>query len=249
MLAEDEIKRLGQTIAATIASPLIGSIEDYTWEAIFHHVKNIPLSDPALGRSKLLYDAVDTITSTGWSLKSLQLKKLTSVNTFSFVIQRADIIKKATQLGFPSLTEKSSPDELGLAIIKHWNDKVTSSQTAQGVINSYESILLKTIGGYEYIYCEFPLNIFDPSNFSWAWTINKETGESGAGLQGSIEGKIELVWYKNQKQLFRTRTISPQVIYIKVERTRLTLDRYVETILSALQDQLSTEPLDCELEE
>jgi hypothetical protein len=129
MLTEGEIKRLEQTISATIASPLIGSIEDYTWEAIFHHVKNIPLSDPALGRSKLLYDAIDIKTSTGWSLKSLQLKKLTDVNTFSFVIQRADIIKKATQLGFPDLTEKSSPDELGSAIIKHWNDKITSSQT------------------------------------------------------------------------------------------------------------------------
>ncbi len=29
----------------------------------------------------------------------------------------------------------------------------------------------------------------------------------GAGLQGSIAGKTELVWYKNQKQLFRSRTI------------------------------------------
>jgi hypothetical protein len=75
MLTESEIEILKQTIAATIASPLIGSIEDYTWEAIFHHVKDIPLSDPALGRSKLLYDAVDIRTSTGWSLKSLQLNK------------------------------------------------------------------------------------------------------------------------------------------------------------------------------
>lgn len=249
MLTEDEIKRLGQTIAATIASPLIGSIEDYTWEAIFHHVKNIPLSDPALGRSKLLYDAVDTITSTGWSLKSLQLKKLTNINTFSFVIQRADIVKKATQLGFPELTDKSLPDELGAAIIKHWNDKITSSQTAQGVSNSYESILLKTIGGYDYIYCEFPLNMFNPSTFTWAWTVDKGTGELGAGLQGSVGDKIELIWYKNQKQLFRTRTLPPKAIHIKVARTRLTINFYVETILSALQAQISTEPLDCEFEE
>jgi hypothetical protein len=95
---------------------------------------------------------------------------------------------------------------------------------------------LKTIGGYDYIYCEFPLHIFDSSIFSWAWTIDKTTGGSGAGLQGSIGDKIELVWYKNQKQLFRTRTLPPKAIHIKVNRTRLTLDRYVETILSALQD-------------
>jgi len=123
VLTENEIERLRQAIVATIASPLIGSIEDYTWEAIFHYVKNISLADPALGRSKLLYDAVDPVTATGWSLKSLQLNNLTTVNTFLFVIQRADIIKKSVQLGFPGLTETSSPDELGAAIIQHWNEK------------------------------------------------------------------------------------------------------------------------------
>ena len=87
MLTEHEIERLKQAIIATIASPLVGSIEDYAWEAIFHYVKDIPLSDPASGRSKLLYDAVGTATATGWSLKSLQLNSLNVVSTFSFVIQ------------------------------------------------------------------------------------------------------------------------------------------------------------------
>ena len=249
MLTENEIERLRQAIIATIASPVIGSIEDYTWEAIFHYTKSIPLSDPALGRSKLLYDAVDTTTATGWSLKSLQLNSLAIVNTFLFVIQRADVIKKATQLGFPNLTEQSSPAELGAAIVQHWNEKIISSQAAQNITHSYEGILLKTIRGYEYIYCEFPLNPFDPNTFSWAWTVDRVTGRSGAGLQGSVAGKPELIWYKNQKQLFRARTILPEAVHIRVERTRLTLDRYVQTVLSALQDQLSTQSLDSEPEE
>ncbi|MEH2300497.1 MAG: hypothetical protein V7K88_16155 [Nostoc sp.] len=42
MLTDNEIERLSQAIIATIASPVIGSIEDYTWEAIFHYVKDIP---------------------------------------------------------------------------------------------------------------------------------------------------------------------------------------------------------------
>ncbi len=239
MLTENEIERLRQAIVATIASPLIGSIEDYTWEAIFHYVKNISLADPSLGRSKLLYDAVDPVTATGWSLKSLQLNNLTAVNTFLFVIQRADIIKKAVQLGFPGLIETSSPAELGSAIIQHWNEKIISSQTAQGVINSYEGILLKTIRGFEYIYCEFPLSPLDPNAFTWAWTVDRTTAKSGAGLQGRISGKLELVWYKNQKQLFKARTIPPEAIHIRVERTRLTLDRYVQTVLSALREQLN----------
>ncbi|MEH2386937.1 MAG: hypothetical protein V7K14_14405 [Nostoc sp.] len=134
MLTDSEIERLSQAIIATIASPVIGSIEDYTWEAIFHYVKGIPLSDPALGRSKLLYDAVDLVTKTGWSLKSLQLNSLNFTNPFLFVIQRADVIKKAVQLGFPGLTEQSLPNELGSAIIQHWNQKIILSQVAQGIV-------------------------------------------------------------------------------------------------------------------
>lgn len=67
MLTENEIERLRKAIIATVASPVIGSIEDYAWEAIFHYVKDIPLSDPAFGRSKLLYDTVDIQTRSGWS--------------------------------------------------------------------------------------------------------------------------------------------------------------------------------------
>ncbi|MEH2036024.1 hypothetical protein [Nostoc sp.] len=249
MLTDNEIERLSQAIIATIASPVIGSIEDYTWEAIFHYVKDIPLSDPALGRSKLLYDAVDLVTKTGWSLKSLQLNSLNFTNPFLFVIQRADVIKKAVQLGFPGLSEQSLPNELGSAIIQHWNQKIILSQAAQSVVNSYEGILLKTIKGYEYIYCEFPLNPLDPNTFSWSWTVDRTTGGLGAGLQGSVAGKIELVWYKNQKQLFRARTIPTQAVRITVERTRLTLDRYVETVLSALQDQINTQFSEDKLEE
>ena len=111
------------------------------------------------------------------------------------------------------------------------------------------SLLLKTIRGYEYIYCEFPLNPLDPNAFSWAWTVDRAAGISGSGLQGNVAGKLELVWYKNQKQLFRARTIPPEAVHIRVKRTRITLDRYVQTVLSALQYQLSTQSFDSELGE
>lgn len=239
MLTENEIERLKQAIIATVASPVIGSIEDYAWEAIFHYVKDIPLTDPALGRSKLLYDAVNFLTKTGWSLKSLQLSNLKISSTFFFVIQRADVISKADQLGFPGLTELSPPEQLGAAIIQHWNEKLITNQSLQGVENSYESILLKTIKGNEYVYCEYPLYPLDPTTFNWAWTVNKKTGNSGAGLQGSAGDKIELVWYKNQKQLFKARIIPSEAVRINIERTRLNPENYVKTILAALQAQNS----------
>ena len=241
MLTNEEIQRLRQAIIATIASPVIGSIEDYAWEAIFHYVKSLPLSDPASGRSKLLHDAVDVTTKTGWSLKSLQVSSLAIGTPFFFVIQRADVVKKATLLGFSGLTERSSPADLGAAIIQHWNEKITMSHLVQGVTTSYESILLKTIRGTEYVYCEYPLNLLEPANFSWAWTIDRKTGTAGAGLQGTVAGRTELVWYKNQKQLFRARVIPPQAIRITIERNRLTLSRYVATMLASLQQQLSLE--------
>ena len=240
MLTEDEIERLRQAIVATVASPLIGSIEDYTWEAIFHYVKDISLADPALGRSKLLYDAVDPATSTGWSLKSLQVNKKAdfSVGTiYSYVIQRADVIKKATELGFLGLNENSLPEELGQAIVRHWNQKVEKDSLKQKVETSYEGILLKKIHGTEYIYCEYPLGQLDPSFFSWAWTINKKTGKTGVGLQGSIDGQAQLIWYKNQKQLFRFRVIPETAVPIRIERVRLTPSYYVRAILSALRDK------------
>lgn len=239
MLTENEIERLKQAIIATVASPVIGSIEDYAWEAIFHYVKDIPLTDPALGRSKLLYDAVNFLTKTGWSLKSLQLSNLKISSTFFFVIQRADVISKADQLGFPGLTELSPPEQLGAAIIQHWNEKLITNQSLQGVENSYESILLKTIKGNKYVYCEYPLYPLDPTTFNWAWTVNKKTGKSGAGLQGSAGDKIELVWYKNQKQLFKARIIPSEAVRINIERTRLNPENYVKTILAALQAQNS----------
>ncbi|GJD19362.1 hypothetical protein RIVM261_043180 [Rivularia sp. IAM M-261] len=242
MLTENEISRLRKAIIATIASPVIGSIEDYAWEAIFHYVKDISLSDPALGRSKLLYDAVDMATQTGWSLKSLQLNNINPGSTFFFVIQRADVIKKAVQLGFSDLTERSSPQKLGAAIIKHWNDKIITSKSAQNVTNSYEGILLKTIRGTIYAYCEYLLEPLNSDAFSWAWTVDRITGKDGAGLQGSIAGKAELVWYKNQKQLFRARTIPLDVVIINIERVRLEPDRYVETMIAALREQYNNTP-------
>lgn len=54
MLTSNEVERLREAIIATIAAPVVGSIEDYSWEAIFHYVKNIPLSDPTLVQNNLM---------------------------------------------------------------------------------------------------------------------------------------------------------------------------------------------------
>lgn len=200
-------------------------------------VKKIPLIDPALGRSKRLHDAVDSKTKTGWSLKTVQLSTLASGTPVLFIIQRADVIKKANSLGFPGLTEKSQPADIGAAIIKHWNDKLETDRSIQGVTTSYEGVLFKTRKGVEYVYAEYPLNPLDPAAFSWNWTLDKKSGKDGAGLQGSRGGKTALVWYKNQKQLFKVQTIPSQAVRITIARERLTPKQYVKTILAALREK------------
>jgi hypothetical protein len=239
MLTSEEIERLREAIIATIAVPIVGSIEDYSWEAIFHYVKNIPLSDPTSGRTKLLHDAVDLRTQTGWSLKTIQLPNLKPGLTFAFVIQRADVVTKALTLGFPSLAVDSPPAILGEAIIHHWNQKLIQDRNLQSVKNSYEGILCKKRNAIEYIYTEYPLTPLDPASFSWNWSIDRNTGELGKGLQGKVDGNLKLVWYKNQKQLFKVQTIPAQPIRIKIERNRLTPEEYVKAILLSLQQKLN----------
>lgn len=240
MLTSDEVERLREAITATIAVPIVGSIEDYSWEAIFHYVKNIPLSDPTSGRTKLLHDAVDIRTKTGWSLKTIQLSNLNPGFTFQFVIQRADVVTKASTLGFPGLTVDSPPATLGEAIIEHWNQKLTQDCNLQGVTNSYEGILCKKKNAIDYVYAEYPLTPLDPAQFSWNWSINRSTGKAGKGLQGTVNDKLTLIWYKNQKQLFKVQTIPEQPIRITIERNRLTPNEYVNAILSTLEQKLNS---------
>lgn len=239
MLTSEEVERLREAIVATIAAPIVGSIEDYSWEAIFHYVKNIPLSDPTSGRTKLLHDAVDVRTRTGWSLKTIQLPNLNPGFTFAFVIQRADVVTKAAALGFPGLTVDSPPATLGEAIVYHWNQKLIHDRTLQGVTDSYEGILCKKKNATEYVYVEYPLTPLDPRQFSWNWSIDRNTREAGKGLQGKIDGKLTLIWYKNQKQLFKVQTIPEQPIRLIIERNRLTPDEYVQAILSTLEQKFN----------
>jgi hypothetical protein len=94
-LTQVEKARLRLTLAAAFTVPIIDDVEDFVWEAVFHHVKNIRLPDPITeGRTKLLFDAVAS-DGRGWSLKTLLWNQHLPGSNFEFVIQRADVFKKA----------------------------------------------------------------------------------------------------------------------------------------------------------
>ena len=120
ILAPDEQQRLIQSVAAALTVPLIAGVEGYVFEALFHYVKNLPLPNPhAVRRSKTLFDCVDASRRLGWSLKSVQ--KSPTAAAFELVVQRTDIIKKHTILGFPELHINSPAEQLGAAVLAHWS--------------------------------------------------------------------------------------------------------------------------------
>ncbi len=130
-LTEAEQAKLRDGLLAAYLVPLIDDVEDYVWEAIFHHVKGIKLADPITeGRNKQLFDAVAP-DGRGWSLKTLVWANQTVGSNFEFVIQRADVFKKAVELGFKKgLTAKSFPNNLGKALCEALERKI--SERLQG---------------------------------------------------------------------------------------------------------------------
>ena len=211
--------------------PFIDDVEDFIWEAIFCYVKNIPLVDPLTNiRKKRLFDIVDPSTSVGWSAKALQ-SGVDISRHFELVIQRADIFKKSQELGFNSLSVASPPEDLGLALLRHWYGKVYEDAEAQGVTNRRMCILVKSKDRKTYGFLEEDLSDYEPPELYWIWT-----NETKTGLQG-IRKKDKFCvfrWYPNQKQFFE-RFILPENTHIfSIEPTRLPMDEVVDLLLSQL---------------
>lgn len=230
-LSSRELEKLKKALEAIYTVPFIDDVEDFIWEAIFCYVKNIPLVDPLTNiRKKRLFDIVDPSTSVGWSAKALQ-SGVDISRHFELVIQRADIFKKSQELGFNSLSVASPPEDLGLALLRHWYGKVYEDAEAQGVTNRRICILVKSKDRKTYGFLEEDLSDYKPHELYWIWT-----NETKTGLQG-IRKKDKFCvfrWYPNQKQFFE-RFILPEDIHIfSIEPTRLPMGEVVDLLLSQL---------------
>lgn len=202
-LSSAEQERLKQAVSAALSIPFIAGVEGYCWESIFHYVKGLPLSNPHINkRRKLLFDAVDERRRIGWSLKAVQ-KSPDNDSSFEVVIQRADVIKKRKELGFPNLDLDSSPNELGRAVLTHWNNKINSDLETQKVNKPRIAILLKSRNHQRYALLEQDLRRYDSNDLVWSWTDKKHNG-----LQARHNNATAFRWYPNQKQLFEVFTLS-----------------------------------------
>jgi hypothetical protein len=227
LLSENEKSKLCRAVQAALSVPFIAGVEGYVFESIFHYVKGLPLPNPySEKRSKLLFDCVDANTQTGWSLKAVQ--KSPDAETFELVIQRADVIKKKTELGFSSLTLATSPDEIGHAVLRHWNNKIEADMIIQNVTDPRIGILVKSRDHRHYAFLEQTLHRYSADELTWRWTDETKTGLQARNKTNST---VALRWYPNQKQLFETFTLSPQCFRFEVEPDDLTPEDFIRAIL------------------
>lgn len=225
-LSESEKTRLSAALLASFSVPIIDDVEDFVWEAVFHYAKQLSLYDPyTVGRTKQLFDVVDRKTSRGWSLKTLLCSAGVGAK-FEFVIQRADIFKKAELLGYTELSRSSDAADLGAALIKHWNAKFEIDSLAQGVKDPRLVVLLKSRDRKQFTYIETPYSRFDEKEFTWKWAADK-SGANGAGLQGTKGGVVRLKWYYGQKQLFEVCTVPKEAYTFKLDWTRKSMEEFV----------------------
>jgi hypothetical protein len=225
-----EKRRLLAGLAAAFAVPIIDDVEDYVWEAVFHYVKGIRLADPIIeGRTKQLFDAVAP-DGRGWSLKTLVCPNQQIGHSFEFVIQRADIFKKAVDLGFAKgLHAKSAPNHLGRALIRHWNAKFQKDSEEQGVTDPRVCILLKDLRRRNFTYAEFAYPSLKEENYTWRWSR-----ADGLGLKGFRRDQIRFKWYHGQKQLFEVIQIPKEAYRFQLDWNRATLKDFVSGSIKIL---------------
>lgn len=198
-LSNYELIRFKKALLTSISIPFIDDIEDFIVEAIWEYTKNIDGPDPFYNiRSKKLYDVVDINNKIGWSVKSLQWNFYPGCE-FELVIQRSDVYKKASSLGYEYLDNNSDPSLIGNALLKHWEIKINEDAISQSINSKRIMIILKTTDKNKYAIYEDDIKIYKESELFWEWTnINKN------GLKGIIKdtGSCVYRWYPSQKQLF-----------------------------------------------
>ena len=233
-LSDKELSRMKAGLRAAIAIPFIDDIEDYIVEAIWEYTKEIEGIDPFYHiRSKKLYDVVDNRTKTGWSIKSIQWPFYNNCE-FELVIQRADVFKKALNLGFESLDINSEPNLIGAALLKHWQLKVLEDAAAQEVNSKRILVLLKTIDKKQYAVFEEDIRQYAPTELYWEWTSPSKNGLKG--YQRSDQ-RCVYQWYPSQKQFFERFVLPESTQKIEISPLRLKKAQVVDILLPYLEEQ------------
>lgn len=232
-LTTNELSRLTSALKTTIAIPFIDDIEDYIVEAIWEHAKSIDGIDPFYNiRSKKLYDVVDENTHIGWSVKSIQWAFYNECE-FELVIQRADVYKKAADLGFEALDSNSDPNQIGAALLKHWQIKVDGDAREQGITSKRILILLKTEDKKHYAIFEEDIVQYAPEDLYWEWTNANKNGLKGYRRSDNM---CVYRWYPSQKQFFERFVLPTETQRVDITPIRLNKNQVVDILLPFLEE-------------
>lgn len=153
---------------------------------------------------------------------------------FELVIQRADIFKKAKDLGFESLDINSDTQLLGNALLEHWRQKVEDDATFQKVKSKRIFVLLKSKDNHMFAFFEEDIRLYRTDELSWKWTDETKTG-----LQG-IRNEDQMCiyrWYPNQKQFFERFKLPSNIQKIEINPVRLEKGHIVDILLPYLQER------------
>lgn len=215
MISDVELERSQHAVGVAYSVPIIDDVEDYVWESIWSYVKDLPELD-GLTRKKLLFDVVDSQRKIGWSAKTLTLNNgiLDPGREFEFVIQRANVINKREQLGFPNLSLEDDPQIIGDAVMEHWRQKIHADATIQGVENFRISILLKNKARCSFSVLDEKLDVPENSDIIWTWSNDNRLGVQGRSKK---ENMIKYKWYHGQTQLFERMRIPETARRFSVE--------------------------------
>jgi hypothetical protein len=227
-LNKEEKKRFERALRAAISIPFMSSVGGYALEAIWAYAKGV---ENSINSSKQLFDVTDSDKGIGWSVKSIERTPKPN-SEFEVVIQRADVINKANELGFPGLTINSTPNLIGKALLKHWKLKVDGDAATQGVTNKRIMVLLKSKNRKKYAIIEDKLHIYESSEMSWEWTnINNKKGLQG---KRNIDGVCIYRWYPSQAQFFERFVIPVKTHQFLLEPKRLGIEKAVEILVEHL---------------
>jgi hypothetical protein len=222
MEKNSELERLSAALEFCYSIPFIDDVEDFVFESIWSYVKGIPIENP-LSRSKKLFDVVDNNKKIGWSAKTLVLNSNVTKEC-EFVIQRADVFKKATELGFSKLNENSNPQDIGNAVLEHWTQKVNLDSISQSINIPKIVILLKNSTRTNFRVIENDLDVPLPDELEWSWT-----NEQNLGLQAKrkVDSFVMFRWYKNQKQLFERIAIQESIPTLSIDASKSSPDEII----------------------
>lgn len=232
MLTEAQLKRLRSGIQACYAIPFIDDVEDFVFEALFHHAIGLQVPNQIDGeKTKLLFDVVDAKNSRGWSCKTLKWR-IVAGNEFELVIQRADVFDKAEELGFSGLTRDSDPNEIGAAVLEHWNRKIHGDSLTQKVREARTVVLLKSEDRKTFYLYEEEMKVYKAKDLKWSWVGSDKKGLRAIDKSTSFN---VFRWYANQKQLFERFKLPSDLRTFTQPRQQLPAERVVELVFEELE--------------